>query len=99
MSGGVAYVWNPKKRFNRRCNLESFELEEVTAAEDIEELRTLIQNHYDYTDSPVARNVLDNWQEMLPKFSKVMPTDYKRVLAERAAANAADRCNGNSTDY
>ena len=89
MSGGVAYVWDPKKRFERRCNMDSFELEEVTAAEDVEELRTLIQNHYDNTDSPVAKAILDDWQASIAKFSKVMPTDYKRVLAERAAAIAA----------
>ena len=89
MSGGVAYVWDPEDSFPKQCNTEMYELESVTAANDILELKQLIQNHYDYTDSPVAKSLLDNWEDSLSQFVKVMPTDYKRVLEERAAANAA----------
>jgi glutamate synthase domain-containing protein 3 len=89
MSGGIAYVWNRGGEFHRQCNLETFELEKVTAAEDILELKALIANHYKYTDSPVARAILDNWVHTLSQFIKVMPVDYKRVLNEQAAANAA----------
>jgi glutamate synthase domain-containing protein 3 len=89
MSGGIAYVWNRGGEFHRQCNLETFELEKVTAAEDILELKALIANHYKYTDSPVARAILDNWAHTLSQFIKVMPVDYKRVLNEQAAANAA----------
>lgn len=89
MSGGIAYVLDRDDDFEKQCNLESFELENVSSAEDILELKTLINNHYKYTDSPVAKEVLDDWENMLSKFRKVMPTDYKRVLAERAAATAA----------
>ena len=67
----------------------NLELEPVSAAADILELKQLIQNHADYTDSPVAKNILAHWEDSLGKFVKVMPTDYKRVLAERAAATAA----------
>ena len=53
-------------------------------AEDIAELRHLIEKHARYTHSSVARRVLDHWNEYLPRFVKVMPIDYKRVLEEQA---------------
>jgi len=89
MSGGIAYVLDRDGDFRKQCNTETFELEAVSAAEDLLELKTLISNHYEYTESPVAKAVLDDWENMLSQFVKVMPTDYKRVLAERAAATAA----------
>ncbi|NOQ89767.1 MAG: hypothetical protein GQ549_02355, partial [Gammaproteobacteria bacterium] len=52
------------------------------ADEDINELKTLVENHLKYTDSVVAKAALDNWGETVKQFIKVMPTDYKRVLAE-----------------
>ena len=88
MSGGIAYVWDPEGEFSKLCNLETFELETVSAASDILKLKRLIENHLDYTGSTVARVVLENWEDSLSKFVKVMPTDYKRVLAERAATAA-----------
>jgi glutamate synthase domain-containing protein 3 len=63
------------------------QLEELTA-EDAEEARALVEEHLRRTDSPVARRVLDSWEQLLPRFVKVFPTDYKRVLAEQAAAAA-----------
>lgn len=88
MSGGIAYVWDPEGEFSKLCNSETFELETLSAASDILELKRLIENHANYTDSSVARAVLENWEDSLHKFVKVMPTDYKRVLAERAATAA-----------
>lgn len=85
MSGGVAYVWDPQSELPARCNKETYELENVSAAADIIELKKLIQNHADYTDSPVAKSILENWEQSLSQFTKVMPTDYKRVLEEQAA--------------
>jgi glutamate synthase (NADPH/NADH) large chain len=84
MSGGVAYVWDVNGNFREHCNLEMVELEHVEAEEDITELRELIQMHQQYTNSAVADQVLANWPDLLDQFVKVMPTDYKRVLAERA---------------
>ena len=86
MSGGIAYVWDPDGEFPKLCNMETFELEPVDAAEDIIELKALIRNHQRYTDSPVAKSVLENWKQSLSQFVKVMPTDYKRVLAIKTAA-------------
>ena len=88
MSGGVAYVWDPSENFSKKCNMESFELESLSSANDMIELKALIENHYSYTGSPVAQNILNNWKTTLAEFVKVMPTDYKRVLAERATTAA-----------
>ncbi len=86
MSGGVAFVWDPDKTFAKQCNMETFGLESVSTTNDILQLKSLIQNHLNYTDSSVAKKVLENWEASLGQFVKVMPTDYKRVLEERAAA-------------
>jgi len=89
MSGGVAYVWDPDGEFPSQCNMGTLELEKISTAADISELKQLIENHRKYTDSPVADSILTNWEDSLAQFVKVMPTDYKRVLAERAAAASA----------
>ena len=89
MSGGIAYVLDPKGNFSNQCNMDSFELESVKAADDILQLKSLIKKHFDYTQSDIAKNILENWETSIPKFVKVMPTEYKRVLQERASATAA----------
>ena len=85
MSGGVAYVWDPHERFLANCNLGMVELERVEADEDVDELKQLIELHQNDTGSTVAADILDRWDETLPQFVKVMPTDYKRVLMEKKA--------------
>ena len=82
MSGGIAYVYNPKGNFIKKCNTSTFELEDLVIKEDINELKELISNHYKYTKSSVAEKILLNWAKEVKNFSKVMPTDYKRVLQE-----------------
>jgi glutamate synthase (NADPH/NADH) large chain len=89
MSGGIAYIWDPENALPPQCNMETYDLDSVTAASDILELKALIQNHANYTESPVAKSILENWEQSLRQFVKVMPTDYKRVLEERAAAVSA----------
>ncbi len=86
MSGGEAYVLNEDGKFDSRCNLGMVELETVVADEDVDTLRTMIEQHVRYTGSRKGRMVLDNWHQMLARFVKVMPLDYKRVLMERKAA-------------
>ena len=86
MSGGAAYVWNEDGKFESRCNLGMVELEKVVDPEDVQTLKTLIENHARHTGSRKARMIVDSWPMMLPNFVKVMPLDYKRVLAERKAA-------------
>ena len=82
MSGGIAYVYDEDQNFEKKCNLSTFELEKIKVKEDIEELKELIENHFRYTKSSVAKKILDNWKKELFNFKKVMPTDYKRVLQE-----------------
>jgi glutamate synthase (NADPH/NADH) large chain len=83
MSGGIAYVWDAEKDFLTKCNLGTVELEAVETPEDIGELLDLIELHHKYTGSAVAKRIIDSWPDVLEQFVKVMPIDYKRVLAER----------------
>ena len=86
MSGGIAYVLDEEDRFEKLYNPEMVDLEAVDSEESISHLRGLIERHLHWTGSTAAERVLDNWEEMLPKFVKVMPKDLKRVLQERQEA-------------
>lgn len=88
MSGGVAYILDEAGDFATRCNMSMVGLEKLEDAEEIADLRELIQAHFDLTGSAIASKVLANWDAMVPVFVKVMPRDYKRVLEaiERAIA-------------
>ncbi len=83
MSGGIAFVYDLDGDFASKCNRGTVDLDPVEADEDIAELLELIELHMEYTGSSVAERVLDAWPDVLSKFVKVMPTDYKRVLRER----------------
>ena len=80
MSGGIAYVWNPKGDFDYFCNMEMVELSLIEDMADNRELYRIIGNHYKYTRSALAAKMLDNWQEYVEKFIKVIPFEYKKVL-------------------
>jgi glutamate synthase (ferredoxin) len=81
MSGGAAYVLDLKGDFSNRCNVEMVSLSKMQDEEEIAVLHRLIERHEDYTGSPRAAMVLASWEEYLPKFVKVLPKDYARVLA------------------
>ncbi|HEX3367821.1 glutamate synthase large subunit [Phenylobacterium sp.] len=111
MSGGVAYVYDPARRFDVLCNKAMVELEPVTAtiggddqgrpsqrpisvenngmgdmlAFDAERLKILIERHHLHTKSARAAEILANWDQALPSFVKVMPTDYRKALQDLAA--------------
>ncbi len=80
MSGGIAYVYDPEQTLLANCNLEMVLLERIVDAEDVDELRALIEKHRTYTESEVAARILEDWETSLPKFTKVVPIDYKRAL-------------------
>lgn len=80
MSGGVAYVLDEAGDFATRCNTQMVGLERLEDPSEIAEVRQLIQQHADYTGSQKAKRILESWDEQYPKFVKVMPRDYKRVL-------------------
>ena len=88
MSGGVAYVWDPHDRFLPNCNLELVELENLEDVDEIAELKESIEKHQNYTNSPVAAKILDDWDTCLGQFVRVMPRDYKRALEELAEEQA-----------
>ncbi|HRF02406.1 MAG TPA: glutamate synthase-related protein, partial [Pirellulaceae bacterium] len=89
MSGGKAYVHDPHDALLTHCNLELVELEPVVEADDVAELRELLEKHRAFTGSTVAAKILDRWEQELPRFRKVMPVDYKRALVEQRQAQAA----------
>ena len=80
MSGGVAYILDEAGDFATRCNLELVGLEKLEDVDEIEEVWKLIQRHQAYTKSERAAKILGDWKNFVPKFVKVMPQDYKRVL-------------------
>jgi len=121
MSGGIAYVWDPKDRFDDLCNIATVDLEPVTVDDPTEEddadrprqrsanvedagmgdllrfdaarLRILLERHHLFTGSARARALLEDWDNALAGFVKIMPKDYRRALlelkAEREAAQMA----------
>ncbi|TYQ30236.1 glutamate synthase large subunit [Pseudanabaena sp. UWO310] len=80
MSGGIAYILDESGDFATRCNTSMVGLEKLEDPEEIKDLKQLIQQHVDYTESAIGERVLADWNATLPKFVKVMPKDYKRVL-------------------
>ena len=82
MSGGVAYVYNLDEDFDYYCNMQMVELTLIEDTYDSRELRQLITNHYNYTNSPLAKYILDNWNTEVEKFMKVTPIEYKKVLQD-----------------
>jgi glutamate synthase (NADPH/NADH) large chain len=90
MTGGIAYVLDEMGDFaSVRCNRDSVDLEPVTDPKDIDLILSLIAHHAELTDSPRARWILENWETMLPKFVKVFPHEYKRVLGIPRLSGAA----------
>jgi glutamate synthase (NADPH/NADH) large chain len=82
MSGGIAYVLDEEGNFDYFCNKGLVELEPVEDKADVVELQGMINRHLLYTQSSLAAKVLTNWEEYLPKFVKVIPMEYKKVLEE-----------------
>ena len=81
MSGGVAYVYDDMGDFSsRRCNKASVDLEPLGSQEDIDRVRGLLERHRDLTGSPRAAWILEHWADAQPRFIKVFPHEYKRVL-------------------
>jgi len=82
MSGGIAYIHDPKGEFPEKCNMGMVALEKVVEMGEIEELAGFVQEHGKTTGSTVAEKLLSAWPERVKEFVKVFPLDYKRVLEE-----------------
>ncbi|MCS6985013.1 MAG: glutamate synthase large subunit [Leptospiraceae bacterium] len=89
MSGGIAYVWDPEKKFPPMVNMEMVDLEELHSTQEIFELQEMIRRHYEYTNSQRALYILENWRTELKNFVKVIPGEYKQALAKLAEEAAA----------
>lgn len=98
MSGGVAYIFDVDGKFHLRCNPELVDLDKVEDEEDITTLRMMIQQHQRHTNSKLAQEVLANLDYLLPKFIKVFPRDYKRVLASMKTDGASQEVGGKVAD-
>jgi glutamate synthase (NADPH/NADH) large chain len=79
MSGGIAYIYNVQNNFAAMCNAEMVDLDPVTG-DDIPVLQNLLQQHFDKTDSSVAKFILADFENQLKQFIKIFPRDYKKVL-------------------
>jgi glutamate synthase domain-containing protein 3 len=91
MTGGIAFVLDETGEFTTKlCNRSGVDVEPVTGPADMQAVENLVSKHFEATGSPRAKWILENWSEMLSKFVKVFPHEYKRVLGVgRFAAQAA----------
>ncbi len=80
MSGGIAFVYDKNKTFEKKCSQEGLNLLAVEEDHDIKQLRELIESHYNYTMSPLAQRILENWEDCLSDFVKVFPEEYRQAL-------------------
>ena len=81
MSGGIAYVLDEDSDLYMKVNKAMVTLEEVTNKYDVQELKDMIQEHVAYTNSERGKQILDNFEQYLPKFKKIIPNDYKKMLS------------------
>ncbi len=88
MSGGIAYVLDERGDFPRRVNTQMVGIERLDDPAEIAEVRGMVERHFTWTRSERARVVLEAWEHLVPRFVKILPKDYKRMLAgmERARA-------------
>ncbi|MDR2057592.1 MAG: glutamate synthase large subunit [Dysgonamonadaceae bacterium] len=99
MSGGLAYVLNMNNDFDYFCNMEMVELTLIEDKSDDMELRRLISKHYYYTQSPLAKRILDDWEEYLKHFIKIMPIEYKKALQEEKIEAIKKKIEMVESDY
>jgi glutamate synthase domain-containing protein 3 len=90
MSGGLAYVLDEMQLFDTLCNLDMVELESIWKEEDKKLLQRLIGDHFKWTGSKRAQDILDAWSDMIGKFVKVVPIDYRKALEKMKAAEQRD---------
>ena len=81
MSGGIAYVLDMDSRLYMKVNKDMVNIERVTDKYDVQELKNMIQEHVAYTNSEVGKKILDNFKDYLPRFKKIIPEDYEKMMA------------------
>lgn len=90
MSGGIAYVYDVNNQFASLCNMEMIDLDKLTE-DDKQVLHNMISKHYSYTNSSVARFVLNDFDNQVKNFVKVFPKDYKKALKANAEKSLAQK--------
>lgn len=88
MSGGIAYVYDPDHTFVDRCNLEMVLLEDLEDVAEEEQVKKMIEQHVQYTDSELGQRILTDWEQTRAHFVRVIPKDYKRMLEQIAKVEA-----------
>ena len=99
MSGGIAYVWNKKGDFDYFCNMEMVELSLLEHSSSVKEVKELLRKHYEHTGSPLAKDMLEHWEQYADQFIQVTPIEYKRVLAEEQMAKLKEKIEAVQRDY
>ena len=99
MSGGVAYVWDKHHNFDYFCNMDMVEINLVEDSAARKELHELIRQHYLYTGSKLARQMLDDWPRYVEDFIQVVPIEYKRVLQEEQVKKLQQKIADMQRDY
>ena len=99
LSGGVAYVYDPKHSFDYFCNMDMVEINLVEDSVSRKELHELVRQHYRYTGSKLARQMLDEWHRYLEDFIQVVPIEYKRVLQEEQMRKLRQKIADMQRDY
>ena len=92
MSGGIAYVYDKDGAFEKFVNKEMVLLERLSKNDEADMVRSMIKNHYRFTDSDLAERLLDKWDDTIEKFVKVIPIDYKNIITaiEDAVENGVE---------
>jgi glutamate synthase (NADPH) large chain len=91
MSGGIAYVLDPEGTFERHCNAALVDLEALGEPEECAEVRELVAEHAKRTGSPLAAQLISEWEGRLGEFTKVMPRDYRKALEVRFLEETAEQ--------
>ena len=99
MSGGVAYVWDRRHDFDYYCNMDMVEINLVEDSAARKELHELVRQHYLYTGSKLARQMLDDWARYVDDFIQVVPIEYKRVLQEEQVRKLQQKIADMQRDY
>lgn len=96
MSGGIAYVYDRSETFSTLCSMEALDIESVWQTEDVKNLRSLLEKHVHYTDSALAKFILNNWQTQVSFFLKAIPLEYKKALlrSKNAENHQAESVSG-----
>ena len=91
MSGGIAYVYDPNKSFKTRCNSDGLNLDPLSDKAHIDELKQLIEDHYNATLSPLAQRLLEQWESTQQHFVRVFPEEYKQALIRLEKENLVNK--------